>query len=102
MMCGTCGGLPTKEWKTPSCGNACEESRVLITTDRGFTEYRRTEHSGILIMRLRQPTRLKIHQAVMLALERFRETEWPGQLVVVRDRTLSVSKSGGPIEKPWN
>src|SRR4026209_2525714 len=59
-------------WKT-----AREEGRTLITTDRGFTEYRRTEHSGILIVRLRQPNRWKIHQAVMLALRRFEESEWP-------------------------
>ena len=43
-------------WKT-----AREEGRALITTDRGFTQYRRTDHSGILIVRLRQPNRLKIH-----------------------------------------
>lgn len=76
------------------------EDRALITTDRGFTEYRRTEHSGILIVRLRQPNRWKIHHAVMLALGRFQDSEWPGLLVVVRDTTLSVSRTGGAIEKP--
>ena len=33
------------------------ESRLLVTTDRGFTELRAFEHSGILIVRLRQPNR---------------------------------------------
>lgn len=84
----------TRLWKI-----ARHDSRTLITTDRGFTEYRRAEHSGILIVRLRQPNRLKIHRAVMLALGRFQESEWPGLLVVVRDTTLSVSRSGGPIQK---
>ena len=75
------------------------EGRVLITTDRGFTEHRRSEHHGILIVRLRQPNRCRIHQAVMLAIERFPELKWPGLLVVVRDASLSVSRSGGPVEK---
>ena len=75
------------------------DSRLLITTDRGFTEYRRANHGGILIVRLRQPNRLKIHRAVMMAVERFSEYEWPGMLVVVRDATLSVSRAGGSIER---
>jgi predicted nuclease of predicted toxin-antitoxin system len=78
---------------------AMTEGRALITTDRGFTEYRRMDHQGILIVRLRQPNRRKIHQAVMLALGRFEESEWPGLLLVVRDATLSVSRKGGRIEK---
>jgi len=53
------------------------ESRALITTDKGFTEYRLVPHHGILIVRLRQPNRKKIHHAVMHALERFPDPEWP-------------------------
>jgi predicted nuclease of predicted toxin-antitoxin system len=75
------------------------EGRVLVTTDRGFTEYRAVPHAGILIARLRQPNRKKIHLAVMRALERFQEQEWRGLLVVVRDATLSVSRSGGDVER---
>ena len=44
---------------------AVREGRLLITTDKGFTEYRTTNHNGILIVRLRRPNRLKIHQSVM-------------------------------------
>jgi predicted nuclease of predicted toxin-antitoxin system len=40
---------------------AMAESRTLITTDKGFTEYRAVPHHGILIVRLRQPNRQKIH-----------------------------------------
>jgi hypothetical protein len=75
------------------------DGRLLISTDRGFTEYRKAKHHGILIVRLRQPNRTRIDRGVMLALERFQETEWPGLLVVVRDSTLSVSRSGGPVEQ---
>lgn len=76
-----------------------EEGRMLVTTDRGFTQYRGPHHPGILIIRLRQPNRLRIHQAVMVALSRFTDSEWPGMLVVVRDTTVSVSRGGGNVEQ---
>jgi predicted nuclease of predicted toxin-antitoxin system len=41
------------------------EGRILITTDKGFTQHRDEPHHGILIVRLRQPNRWKIHQRVM-------------------------------------
>jgi predicted nuclease of predicted toxin-antitoxin system len=53
---------------------AISEGRLLITTDKGFAEYRATRHNGILIVRLRQPNRIKIQHSVMAALERFGET----------------------------
>src|SRR5215469_16079322 len=34
---------------------AVREGRLLITTDKGFAEYRTMTHNGILIVRLRQP-----------------------------------------------
>jgi predicted nuclease of predicted toxin-antitoxin system len=34
---------------------ALAERRALITTDRGFTEFRTVPHNGILIVRLRNP-----------------------------------------------
>jgi predicted nuclease of predicted toxin-antitoxin system len=71
---------------------ALAEKRMLITTDKGFTERRHDRHSGILIVRLRQPNRHKIHNAVMLAMGRFTERQWPGLLVVMRDQTMSVSR----------
>ena len=55
--------------------------------------------NGILIVRLRQPNRHKLHRAAMLAMERFPEPYWPGLLVVVRDLTISVSRGGGPMER---
>lgn len=77
---------------------AVREGRLLITTDKGFTEHRTRSHNGILIVRLRQPNRLKIHQSVMRAIERFGEAEWPSLLVVLRDTTMSTSRAGGPVE----
>jgi predicted nuclease of predicted toxin-antitoxin system len=72
---------------------AISQERLLITTDKGFTQYRAVPHHGILIVRLRQPNRHKIHQAVMQAMDQFAQTEWPGLLAVVRDRTMSTSRA---------
>ena len=78
---------------------ALSEGRMLITTDRGFTAYRGADHPGVLIVRLRQPNRLKIHRAVVIAIERFTQPAWPGMLVVVRDTMLSVSRRGGSVTR---
>jgi predicted nuclease of predicted toxin-antitoxin system len=78
---------------------ALRERRLLITTDKGFTQYRAASHPGMLSVRLRQPNRLKIHQSVMLGVERFGDAEWPGLLVVIRDATMSTSRAGGPVER---
>jgi predicted nuclease of predicted toxin-antitoxin system len=78
---------------------AMTEGRLLITTDKGFTEHRGAAHHGILIVRLRQPNRLRIHESAMRAIERFQETEWPNLLVVMRDATMSTSRAGGPVER---
>jgi predicted nuclease of predicted toxin-antitoxin system len=75
-------------------GLAMEESRTLITTDKGFTEYRSVPHHGILIVRLRQPNRQKIDHSVMHAIGRFPEEDWKNLLVVVRDTTMSTSRTG--------
>jgi len=73
--------------------------RLLITTDKGFTEYRNSDHHGILIVRLRQPNRLKIHRMVIRTLARFADEDWRGLLVVARDSTISLSRSGGQPER---
>lgn len=81
-------GLPDTDLWTVSL----TEERMLITTDKGFTERRAEKHSGILVVRLRQPNRHKIHNAILLAMGRFAERQWPGLLVVMRDQTMSVSR----------
>jgi predicted nuclease of predicted toxin-antitoxin system len=68
------------------------EARLLVTTDKGFTAYRTTPHHGILVVRLRQPNRHKINNAVMQAIQCFQEAEWPNLLVVMRDTTMSTSR----------
>lgn len=72
---------------------AQREKCLLITTDKGFSNYREEAHHGILIIRLKQPTRLKIHQSVMQALKKYSVKEWPGLMVVMRDAVQSTWKS---------
>ena len=67
-----------------------QENRLLITTDKGFVQHRDAPHSGILVVRLRQPNAQKIHERVMQAMEQFSEDEWAGLVVVMRDVVQSV------------
>ena len=67
-----------------------KDAQMLITTDRGFAQHRDEFHQGILIIRLRQPNRNKIHQRIMQAMAQFSEEEWPGLLVVMRDTVQSI------------
>lgn len=69
---------------------ACEEGRLLITTDRDFASFRDREHYGILIITLRKPNRKKINKRVVEAMEQFPDNQWPGLLVVMRDKTMST------------
>lgn len=47
------------------------QKRVLITTDKGFTQYRNKKHAGILVIRLKQPNAQKIHERAMQAILQF-------------------------------
>jgi uncharacterized protein with PIN domain len=70
-----------------------KESRILITTDRGFANRRAEQHSGMLIVRLRMPNSKRIHSRVLVAITEFQEVEWPGLLVIMRDKTKGIWKS---------
>jgi len=72
---------------------AQQEKRLFITTDKGFSIYRDEAHHGILIVRLKQPTRLKIHRRVMQAITKYSEQQWHGLMVVMRDVVQSSWKS---------
>lgn len=70
---------------------AQKESRLLITTDKGFAQFRQSKHAGVLIIRLRQPNRHRIHQRVIQAIDHFTETTWKGKTVIMRDKTMIVT-----------
>lgn len=67
-----------------------KDKRTIITTDKGFTQYRSYPHYGILIIRLKQPNSQKIHERVMKAINQFSSNEWEGLLVVMRDTIQSI------------
>ena len=69
------------------------EQRMLVTTDKGFSEHRDEQHHGILIVRLRQPNEQRIHARIMAAFEQFTEHDWPRMLVVMRDKVQSVHRA---------
>jgi predicted nuclease of predicted toxin-antitoxin system len=69
---------------------AQKEARLLITTDKGFVQYRGELHHGVLVVRLRQPNEQKIHERIIQALNQFPEDEWVGLVVVMRDMVRSI------------
>ncbi len=69
---------------------AQRERALLVTTDKGFLRRGTPTHHGLLVIRLRQPNRQRIHERVMRAIAQFPESSWRGQTVVIRDRTQSV------------
>ena len=69
------------------------ERRLLVTTDKGFTQNRNEAHAGLLIVRLKQPNRRRIHEKVMEMMRRTDEQDWPGLTVVVQDRFHRTWKS---------
>ena len=75
-------------------GTCQREGRLLISTDKGFAQHRDEVHHGMLIVRLRQPSRQAIHERVLQAVAQFGEETWPSMLVVMRDSIQSVWRSG--------
>jgi len=69
---------------------AQKEKRLLITTDKGFSSQRNKSHYGILIIRLKQPSRHKIHQRIMQVLNKNPADEWQGLMVIMRDAVQSA------------
>lgn len=69
---------------------AQQQSRVLVTTDKGFASRRLETHHGILIVRLRQPNRDRIHRRIMDGVLLVPEDDWDSLLVTMRDRLHSL------------
>lgn len=87
-------GTPDEGMPDPDLWSKSQsEGRLMITTDKGFSKYRHDPHYGILIICLKKPNRVKIHQRVMHAMNQFGENEWNGFLVVMRDVVQTVWRS---------
>jgi predicted nuclease of predicted toxin-antitoxin system len=70
-----------------------KDKRLLITTDKGFVQNRHEKHNGILIIRLKQPNRKKIHQKILKAMSFFKEPAWIGSTIVMKDTFHSIWKA---------
>jgi predicted nuclease of predicted toxin-antitoxin system len=60
---------------------ACDEGRLLVTTDKGFVHHWGQGHSGVLVVRLRQPNEDKNTPSCVncLAAVRGRRVAWPNR-----------------------
>ncbi len=74
---------------------ARREERLLVTTDMGFAQHREENHHGILIIRLKQPNRQKIHDRVLKAVSQVKE--WSNLLVVMQDHLKRTWKANRKI-----
>ncbi len=80
-------GIPDEQvWEKAQTTNS-----LLITTDKGFSKYRGMSHYGILIIRLKQPNRKKIHERILYAIENM--NEWKNKLVIIKDKVISTWKN---------
>ena len=66
---------------------------MLITTDKGFSQYRNNSHFGILIIRLKKPNQDKIHDRIIQAINQINENDWENLLVIMRDLVQSKWRS---------
>src|ERR1043165_1861928 len=70
-------------WRT-----AQEAQAILITTDKGFVHRRDEANWGILVVRLRQPNRQKIHAKVLHALAEY--ADWRNLTIVMQDTVMRI------------
>ena len=79
-------GIPDEEiWEI-----VLKEKRLLISTDKGFSQYRDDIHYGVLMICLKKPNRERIHRRIMGALSQFKENEWIGLMVMMKDNVQSI------------
>ncbi|QNN22202.1 DUF5615 family PIN-like protein [Planctomycetales bacterium ZRK34] len=74
---------------------ARSEHRVLITQDLDFSDVRRYQpgtHPGIVLVRLREPSRRLIVERLRQVLADEAVETWPGCFVVLSDRKLRVRR----------
>ena len=83
------GGADSWVWERSQ-----QEQALLNSTDKGFGRRQSRPHFGVVVVRLRQPSRARIHQRVMQSLAQFSEEEWPGLTVVMKDHVQTVYRVG--------
>ena len=76
--------------------SAQHEGRALITQDLDFSDARRFSpgtHHGIVLIRLRSPSRLALLMRVEEVFRHENTREWPGSFVVVTDRKIRIRRA---------
>jgi len=79
---------------------AQRESRFLITQDLDFSDSRQFapgSHCGILLVRLRSPSRSALIERLSALFESENVREWHGCFVVATERKLRVVKAQGRV-----
>ncbi len=71
---------------------AKREERFLITTNKGFNFNRDKPHFGVLIVKLRKPNRLKIHDRILYALNKYSQENLREKIIVARDNVCNLRK----------
>jgi predicted nuclease of predicted toxin-antitoxin system len=77
---------------------ASREGQFLITQDLDFSDIRRFRpgtHPGLLLVRLRTPTRQRLMSRLAEILAAFNLDDWAGCLVVVSDHRVRVRRAPG-------
>jgi hypothetical protein len=69
------------------------EGRLVLTSDRAFARRRNEPHFGMIVVRLRQPNREDFRRRTLDAVCEAPSDEWPGLLVVVRDRAQTLYRA---------
>jgi predicted nuclease of predicted toxin-antitoxin system len=74
---------------------AYDEGRLLVTQDLDFSDVRRFRpgtHPGVVLIRLRDPSRRRLEERVRQVLEIASIESWKGCFVVISDRKLRVRR----------
>lgn len=70
---------------------AQSENRLLISTDKIFTHYhyRDKNHNGVILILLKQPTLMKIHNRIINAIKKYTEDTFKSSLFIIKDTVVS-------------
>jgi predicted nuclease of predicted toxin-antitoxin system len=73
---------------------AKSENRLLISTDKIFTHdhYRDKIHNGIILILLKQPSLMKIHNRIITAITEYPEDSLENSLLIIKDTVVSHRK----------
>lgn len=89
---GLAGHTDSEVWQT-----ALESDRFLITQDLDFSDIRQfnpSTHTGLLILRLRDPGRRSLLDRTLSLFSNEDITEWEGCLVIATDRKIRIRRPG--------